>query len=694
MTSTQKTYNVKFGRESEKQSKITNNKTSEEIPVKKVIIEDEFKFIDYNSYSTIEYLIEYFLTTFSQYKKYNFCKSQFSVYYMKNNNYMLLSRNIKKKLSDFNQENLFLILNPHECNCDFQQFHIYMNLSKFVLIDLLYDMQKLVDKSNKIIRELQEKNELSKKNENKTNITHGSFYDIIIDINSIKGVNKDGWKIKFDEDGLNNYKKYKDKNMVVIGVLGNYNKGKSFLLSKIVKLNFMTGISTEGLSIKYPELKNRKYILLDTVGIDKPILNNKSTQFTNEKVGNYENNNGQYNVNNIKKIKENILDNNLKNMFLMNFILDISDILLIVVGKLTYSEQLLINTIKEESKRRKKGKIFIIHNLKEFTKTEQVKNYIENSLLQFSTFDIKRRIWISSKKDESNEKAKNKINDNKIQEDSIYNNINFNDDVKDSDNFSEEFIEEEYIDETKNNDNKPANFHFVETINFGEGKKLEMYHFIIANEYSEAGKVYNQYTYNFIEYVYYLIIEPKKIDIFEQIKNNFKKFSNSLINNNIEEIHFNDNEKIIQDKLIKLELEEEISLKRYDTNVLDSYFKSEDFIPKYNYFKPDENTLEIRVEVPGNIQCNVTHKVEDDKTIITIIGKKQKDKIPRKNEDNLFNTREFSEFEINIPLLIQDFKINERKPKEGFPRFFNGICIIQYELASKAGEVSCNCKGL
>ena len=30
--------------------------------------------------------------------------------------------------------------------------------------------------------------------------------------------------------------------------------------------------------------------------------------------------------------------------------------------------------------------------------------------------------------------------------------------------------------------------------------------------------------------------------------------------------------------------------------------------PKYNYFKPDENTLEIRLEVPGNVNCDVNLK--------------------------------------------------------------------------------------
>ena len=46
-------------------------------------------------------------------------------------------------------------------------------------------------------------------------------------------------------------------------------------------------------------------------------------------------------------------------------------------------------------------------------------------------------------------------------------------------------------------------------------------------------------------------------------------------------------------------------------------FKTGDFEPKYNYFKPDENTLEIRVEAPGNSDCDdINHTVEGEETII------------------------------------------------------------------------------
>lgn len=76
-----------------------------------------------------------------------------------------------------------------------------------------------------------------------------------------------------------------------------------------------------------------------------------------------------------------------------------------------------------------------------------------------------------------------------------------------------------------------------------------------------------------------------------------------------------------------------------------------------------------------------------DEIIITIKGQKLKDNIPEKEEDVLFNIREFSEFELDIPLKVQDFDIKQTKPKEGYPKYVNGVCCIQYELADQAEGV-------
>ena len=103
------------------------------------------------------------------------------------------------------------------------------------------------------------------------------FYDVIIPINSIKDITK-GWKIKMSKRAIERYEIFKNETIIKIGVIGNSNKGKSFILSKISKIDLPSGTSirTEGLSIKYPELeeyKERKIALIDSAGLEAPVLN-------------------------------------------------------------------------------------------------------------------------------------------------------------------------------------------------------------------------------------------------------------------------------------------------------------------------------------------------------------------------------------------------------------------------------------
>jgi hypothetical protein len=243
-----------------------------------------------------------------------------------------------------------------------------------------------------------------------------------------------------------------------------------------------------------------------------------------------------------------------------------------------------------------------------------------------------------------------------------------------------------------NDDYKLNNVHFSEILYYGD-KKLDVYHLIIANEDSEAGIIYNQYAYNFIKSVYNLISENKQFDIFEEVQNNFKDLSNTILKTNIENANFTKIDDIIKNKIMKLESKEEIVLKQcYIDELGFSLFKTGNFEPKYNYFKANDHTLEIRIEIPGNAKCKVTHKVIKDKIVIIVKGEKRKDKIPHKPEDNIVNSREFSKFELNIYLPIEELQIIANKPKDGYPKFDKGICFIQYELAKEVTEAEVDTK--
>ena len=127
--------------------------------------------------------------------------------------------------------------------------------------------------------------------------------------------------------GENQLNLFRHEKALIIGVIGNSNKGKIFLLSKISKINLPFGysIKTEGLSVKYPELeefKDRKIILLDSAGLETPLILNNINDL---------------NINN-EKLKENIKDKVMTELFLQNYTIYNSDILIIVIGILTYSE--------------------------------------------------------------------------------------------------------------------------------------------------------------------------------------------------------------------------------------------------------------------------------------------------------------------------------------------------------------------
>ena len=102
--------------------------------------------------------------------------------------------------------------------------------------------------------------------------------------------------------------------------MGERNKGKSFLLQALSGASLKTGttINTIGISIKYLE---NKYALLDCAGSESPILGDK------------------------KNILEISRDKLLTEAFLESYILRKCNVLLLVIGNLTFSEQKLIISI-------------------------------------------------------------------------------------------------------------------------------------------------------------------------------------------------------------------------------------------------------------------------------------------------------------------------------------------------------------
>ena len=458
------------------------------------------------------------------------------------------------------------------------------------------------------------------------------FYDVIIDIKSIKDINK-GWEIKMNENGEKRFNEFKNQKVLVIGIIGNSNKGKSFILSKIAKLELPNGTSirTEGISIKYPVLtknKNGKIVLLDSAGLETPVLNDNLFSRETSLFDKYQDNNilknGHTNELN-EKLKEKAKEKLITELFLQNFILFNSDILIAVVGILTYSEQKLLNRIKSELIRLSKNKnsnntLFIIHNLMTFTTVKQVRQYLKDYLLKSATFDLTKRTMISTKK---NTKKKKNV---------------------------------EYFIEKSNN--------------------LKIFHLIFANEGSDAGNYYNNFTLNFFEKYYQNVTDIKAFDIIKKTQNRFIDLSKELIDKNISinEYDFLDYKDMIIQRQIKLKENKEIILKRCYLDELGfSNLRNNGFNPQYNVYEKD-GKLKIRIEAPGNIEIQYKIKYSDLYTVIELTGIKKIDIEPKTIEDNNYNSREFGEFTISIPTLK---RLANKKPN-----FFdkNGLNIFEFEL--------------
>ena len=459
-------------------------------------------------------------------------------------------------------------------------------------------------------------------------ITPIDFYDIIIHINSINDIIK-GWKVEYNPRMISKYEEFKKDKVVKIGVIGNSNKGKSFILSKFSKFNLPSGMSikTQGLSIKFPELEKypyKKIALLDSAGLETPVLLDAIEAGTkNQLIIN--NNPIEDPQKKIEKFKEESRDKIITEYFLQNYIIHNSDILIIVIGNITYSEQKLLNKVKSEFIKAKNKALYVIHNLMTFTTIKQVEDYIETTLLKSATFNLeKQTIPIESK--------------------------------------------------------EPLLCYYEKDID------PQIKHLIYANEGSEAGNFYNQNTLEYLKMGYINVINLEPFDVLQSVKDRFKIISKEILEKNEKEKNFEnqygllEKDSIIFDNsnkdVIKLIKPEVIKLKNCLIDELGfQNLKSDGYEPSYNCYRKG-NKLIINIEAPGDSYLKTEFQRNGAFTFIRIIGKKNKDMEPGPNE-NIFNSRKSGEFVLDIPLKYEYYWFKYQNPEIIKD---NGVFKIIFEL--------------
>ena len=455
------------------------------------------------------------------------------------------------------------------------------------------------------------------------------FYDLIIKCNSIIGLKK-GWDITMTEDGKKNYFEYKDNKYTKIGVIGSENRGKSTILSDFSKIELPTGVSikTEGLSIKYPKLddqfKNRKIILLDSAGLETPILNthNNEEDKNEEKTPEEKKENGkdELKVENKKEELNDIFANKSRDviqleLFLQNFIIKYSDILILILGKLTINEQKLLLKVKTHIKNlKRKEPLLVIHNLKDFETKKQVDDYLESILKKSSTFSLKDNDIVNLESQESKWK---------------------------------------YYFEPKSDP--------------------KIYHLIYGKKGSEAGDFYNEKT---IKFIYDLISsnpDKESFDPIKCVKEYFSEISEIILDNKIEKNEIIDSREVSKDsdksnaniinKIMLKDQNKEIILKQCLIDELGiSNFKGNNFDAQYSYYITEKNVY-IYIELPGKKEksgddkeyenVEVDLQTEGSFSIIKVTGTKKhfvEHFIQEKNINHQQHKRQFGDFSIQVKL--------------------------------------------
>ena len=417
--------------------------------------------------------------------------------------------------------------------------------SKSDLLNLLFkDDKKSQDNINRIIKNKQ-------LNENKfyivdlyNSLSPNPIYDLIIDIKSILKLS-DGWNIIY-EGNDENIKRVKDcfgKDQRIVSVIGHSNRGKTYLLqlmSNIDKINYVSNCSyqTKGISIKIPE--KSEVVLLDSYGGNAPYL------VEDEKNDIRDKNRNEYEMELIKIKNAQIVTNYL----IQNFIINEATFIVCIVGLLSSEEQKYIHIIKNQCINSEIDKnLLIVHNLYMYNDTEQVKDYIKNTLLKSLTF---------------------KLEQHKIP---IFN------------DYKRVYYKE-------NNNKNLENIYFLETI---EGKKFTIIHLILVNEKIKNAEIYNYTTVNFLIQCLNQA-NYKKFNIIE----NFRKF---IINKSNEVFNEKLNENDIFERNNKLKTKFQITPKSIKIDVLDMVkFIEVKYVPPY-YFYIDDEKKQLIIKIQTNSKC-------------------------------------------------------------------------------------------
>ena len=401
-----------------------------------------------------------------------------------------------------------------------------------------------------------ENDELKEKNINLNNLVtkynneenRQGEYDIVLCVDSIKNLTVDGWKIKYNKNrGKEEYEELKKKATVIVGVVGNGNKGKSFLLKKLSGYQVPMGynVKTEGLSIIYGKTEKQLLAILDSAGQETPLLKQNKKDNSNDNNKN-DDNSKKINKKDELEFEEYSRDKLVTELYIQQFILWKSNIIILLVGNITLSEQKLYARVKNEilaiqENQKRNKKFFIVHNLQNYYHKDDVNDYIENTLKKLCDIElIENRMY-----DQKNELT----------------------------GFDKYFLE-------KGHDN--------------------IIHLLFINDYCEYADYYNKNTIWYLNQAISQEASRQTFEILENSKEFLLDISEQIMENKLKE----EDLEIVTDKETKTEKliinnQTEIQLKKFIVDEM-GITKNDGNTAKYSYYiNTEKSKFIVNIELPG-----------------------------------------------------------------------------------------------
>ena len=222
---------------------------------------------------------------------------------------------------------------------------------------------------------------------------------MIINIDSLK-TQKFGWDITINQSSQDLIKS--SKKFSIIGLVGRENIGKTFVLNKLCDFDLPSGtnVNTKGLSVKYAT--NRNLICLDSAGIQTPVY-----YFDERLLKRFSISKEDLKIN--EEIKRQMInDRTITDIFIQDFILEVCEVIVIIVGQLSQNDQKFIERISWKYQAKKR--IIVIHNFSNLHSIDDVERKIKKDIIE--AFDAISRPIAGTNIFEYIEKSQNEKKEN------------------------------------------------------------------------------------------------------------------------------------------------------------------------------------------------------------------------------------------------------------------------------------------